>query len=610
MNWIDISWPMVAGACLTLGLIELRIGLAQPAPAARLLFALSAFTVASISGLELALMRTNVMSEWWPLMRWLDIAVGVMMVSLTALVWVFFGTGNKWLAIAVPVLYTVGLAFDYLPGGGMTYEKILGFRTVETFGGASFYFAEGVSNPWNVFPYLAVLALIVFVADASARLWRDGARRRAAVIGGAIVLFFVVGGGQSALVETGVVQMPYLISWSYLCILAAMTGELNTEVLASAQLAVQLQESERLTNLASAAANLGLWSWNIVDDIFWATVRARVLFGFSESDHINFAKFISALHPDDRDSVNHAVEKTLTTGCDYDAEYRVPVPEGPTRWIAARGQLERDARGQPLLMRGVVLDISARRSTEEEFQQLQSQLAHASRVSMMGQLASALAHELSQPLAAILRNTEAAELFLEHDPPDLEELRAILADIRHDDQRAGHVIEQLRSLLKRRAINPQALSVSELLEDVIGLTRIEVSTRKLLLEIEVASVLPLVMADPVHIQQVLLNLIFNAMDAVENAPSERRKVTIKAQYPGGAELELAVVDAGSGIAPERFGDLFKPFFTTKPNGMGIGLSISRTIIEAHGGRIWAENNAGGGATLSFTIPLAGETAPS
>ena len=124
-----------------------------------------------------------------------------------------------------------------------------------------------MSNPWNVLPYLAVLALIVFVADASARLWRDGAARRAAVIGGAIVLFLVVAGGQSALVETGLVQMPYLISYSYLCILVAMSSELNTEVLASAKLAVRLQESERLTNLASAAANLGLWSWNIVDEM-------------------------------------------------------------------------------------------------------------------------------------------------------------------------------------------------------------------------------------------------------------------------------------------------------------------------------------------------------
>ncbi len=404
--------------------------------------------------------------------------------------------------------------------------------------------------------------------------------------------------------------MPYLISWSYLCILLAMSGELNAEVLASAQLAVQLQESERRTNLASAAANLGLWSWNIVDDIFWATVRARALFGFSESEHVNFAKFMSALHPEDRNSVNHVVERTLSSGCDFDAEYRVPVPEGPTRWIAARGQLERDAQGQPILMRGVVLDISERRSTELELQLLQSQLAHTSRVSMMGQLASALSHELSQPLAAILRNTEAAELFLEHDPPDLDELRAILADIRHDDQRAGHVIEQLRSLLKRRAINPQALSVSELLEEVIGLTRIEVSTRKVLLEIEAASGLPLVMADPVHIQQVLMNLVFNAMDAVENAPGERRKVIVQAQCLGEAEVEVAVVDAGYGIAPQRFGDLFKPFFTTKPNGMGIGLSISRTIIEAHGGRIWAENNAGDGATFRFTLPLAGESTSS
>ena len=338
--------------------------------------------------------------------------------------------------------------------------------------------AEGVPNPWNVFPYLAVLALIVFVADASVRLWRQGGDRRAVVVGGAIVFFFLAAGMQAALVETGILNTPYMISWAYLAVLIAMSIELNADVLAGARLAGQLRESERRMDLASAAADLGMWTWDIGHDTIWATRRARALFGFSESEHINRARFLSALHPEDREAVDRAIEGALATDGGYEVEYRVLLPEGQMRWMAARGQVERDDRGKPILLRGVVLDISARRGTELELQQLRSQLAHASRVSMMGQLASALAHELSQPLGAILRNTEAAELFLEHDPPDLDELRAILVDIRQDEQRAGGVIDRLRALLKRRSFAPRALSVSEELANVVALTRSDSSTRK------------------------------------------------------------------------------------------------------------------------------------
>lgn len=191
---------MIAATCLTLGLIELRIGLGQPRRAPRLLFSLSAFAVATIAAFELALMQAATLVQWWPAMRGLDIAVGVMLVSLTAFVWVYFGTGNKWLALLVPVFYAAGLMLDYLPGGpggGMTYQQVTGFREVETFGGATFNVADAVPAPWNVLPYLAVLTLIVFVADASLRLWRRGGRRRAAVVGGAVVLFLVTAGGHS-----------------------------------------------------------------------------------------------------------------------------------------------------------------------------------------------------------------------------------------------------------------------------------------------------------------------------------------------------------------------------------------------------------------------------
>jgi len=599
---------MVAAACLTLGMIELRIGLAQRHQrAARLLFALSACAMAAAAGWELALTQVDTIVHAESLLRALGITVGVMLVSLMAFVWVYFGYGNRWLGLAVPSLYVIGILGDLVTGPVMTYHHtVTGLRTVETFGGATFVTLERSLHLWNVFTYLATLMLIVFVADASLRLWRRGGHRRALVIGGSVAFFLLVGGFHTALVSTGKVNLPYMISWCYLAILVAMASELNADVLAAARLAGQLRESERSMDLAGAAAALGMWAWNISDGSIWATARARALFGFSAAETLSMDNFVNALHPDDREIRRLAIEHALATGDDYEVEFRVPLTEGRSRWISSRGRVERGANGEPLGIRGVVLDVSARRDAEVELQMLHSQLAHASRVSMLGQLASALAHELSQPLGAILRNTEAAELFLQHDSPDLGELREILGDIRQDNQRAADVIQRMRALLKHQEFNSRALSLRGVLDNVSRLIRNEAFTRRTQVEFDGSIEPSVVMGDSVQLQQVLLNLVINAMDAVNDLPVEGRKVTVRTQQRGEGEIEVAVTDSGPGIAPQSLARLFEPFFTTKPGGLGIGLTISRTIIEAHGGRIWAESGAGEGATFRFALPLAEE----
>ncbi|MGO9831520.1 MAG: sensor histidine kinase, partial [Myxococcaceae bacterium] len=394
------------------------------------------------------------------------------------------------------------------------------------------------------------------------------------------------------------------ISWGYLAIIVAMGVELNVDVSAAAKLSGQLRDSERRTELASAAANVGMWTWEIVADNLWTTKRARALFDLPEAEPLDLARFLSRVHPDDQELVRRAVESSLTSGRAYEVEYRVQIHGGEVRWIAARGQVERNSQGKPILMRGAVLDTTERHKTELDMRQLQSQLAHVGRVSAMGQLASALAHELSQPLGAILRNAEAAELFLKHPAPDLDEVRAILADIRKDDQRAGDVIERLRALLKRRSIEPRAVDVGEVLSNVAALARVDAAARHITLEFRVTPGLPFVRGDRVHIEQVLLNLVLNAMDAVDAVPAGERRVIVEAERDGSYNVRISVCDSGTGVPPEIIGSIFEAFFTTKPNGMGMGLPISRTIIEAHGGRLWAENNAQRGATFRFTLPVA------
>jgi len=251
-------------------------------------------------------------------------------------------------------------------------------------------------------------------------------------------------------------------------------------------------------------------------------------------------------------------------------------------------------------------DIGERQQAQLEMRRLQDEIAHVGRVSMMGQLASSLAHEINQPLGAILRNAEAAELFLESKTPDMEEIRTILADIRADDQRAGSVIDRMRSLLKRHVLDTQKLDLNELVGDVAQLARPDAATRQVKLAVTLPADLPPVRGDRVHLQQVLLNLIVNGMDAMNGNSAENRRVTVSAREGDARTVEVSVSDTGHGIASEKLAHVFDPFFTTKADGMGMGLPISRTIVESHGGKLWVENNNGTGATFRFTLPLAGE----
>jgi two-component system, LuxR family, sensor kinase FixL len=256
---------------------------------------------------------------------------------------------------------------------------------------------------------------------------------------------------------------------------------------------------------------------------------------------------------------------------------------------------------------GVVIkqrNITDRKQAEAEAQKLRQDLAHASRVTTLGQLASSLAHELSQPLGMILLNAQAAELFLQSERPDLDELRAIVTDIRKDDQRAVGVINRLRALLTRGEFEPCPVSLGELVGEVVTLTRADAATRHIGIALDLPRDLPLVRADRIQLQQVLLNLFINGMDALAIRIDRERTLTVWARRARDGFVEVAVSDNGDGIPAESLARLFEPFFTTKPQCMGIGLPISRTIIESHGGRIWAENNAHGGATVRFTLAVA------
>ncbi|HEY1492333.1 MAG TPA: ATP-binding protein, partial [Steroidobacteraceae bacterium] len=245
------------------------------------------------------------------------------------------------------------------------------------------------------------------------------------------------------------------------------------------------------------------------------------------------------------------------------------------------------------------------RRAREEAAELRSELARVGRITALGQLATALAHELNQPLGAILRNAEAAELLLEEPVPNTTELKAIMADIRKDDSRAGAVIDKMRAMIKRSSAETRSVPVQELVRDTLALAHAEALERQVILNCSFATSLPPVAADRVQISQVLLNLIINGMDAMATCPPLGRRLMIEAHATDAATVLVTVADSGPGIRSETVKRMFDPFFTTKPDGMGMGLPVSRSIVEAHGGRLWAEPNEGGhGLSLRFTLPRA------
>jgi C4-dicarboxylate-specific signal transduction histidine kinase len=273
------------------------------------------------------------------------------------------------------------------------------------------------------------------------------------------------------------------------------------------------------------------------------------------------------------------------------------------RGLAAIGRVVSDARGGPLRSRGACIDITARKIQERETLRLRHDIAQVGRFSVMGQLASALAHEINQPLGAILRNAEAASLFMEDSAPDLAEITAIIEDIRRDDQRAGAVIDRMRALLRRQEVATETIDTGQMLGDVVRLLRPDAAARHIALPLDAARQVPPVRGDRVQLQQVLLNLIQNGMDALGPEGTGERTVAVSARQVGADFLEISVADTGGGIDAAAQARLFAPFFTTKAAGLGLGLSISRSIVEAHGGRMHAGNNADGGATFGFTLPI-------
>src|SRR5436305_11897755 len=307
-----------------------------------------------------------------------------------------------------------------------------------------------------------------------------------------------------------------------------------------------LRESEERMRLAADAVNLGIWEWNLAKDEIWATNERRALLGWPSSGKIRFDDFISRLHPDDRNRIRHAIEEAIHNGRDYDSEYRLVLPDGIIRWMATRGSVHLDSDGKPSRLLGISIDISARKQAELQALQHREEVGHLSRVAVMGEMAASIAHELNQPLSGIISNASAGQRFIDRGNVDLGELRNLLADIVADGRRAGEVIRGVQGMVKKGAPVRQRVNLNDLVMNVVRLVNPDATLHSCEMETLLEPNLPTIEADPIQLQQVLINLVINAFDAMRNIPVGRRRVVIATERNGDGVICMSVRDYGTG----------------------------------------------------------------
>ncbi len=393
---------------------------------------------------------------------------------------------------------------------------------------------------------------------------------------------------------------------------ALATLETGNDITARKRAEDALRRSQE-TYIAEAQqlSRTGSFGWNVGSgEVFWSEQTFRI---FEFDPHIvpTLELIVQRVHPDDVERFHETVNHASSHRQDFEFEHRLLMPDGSVKHlhVVARTTTAEAAEAGPLHYAGAVMDITAARQAEQQLHHAQSELARVTRVTTLGELSASIAHEVGQPLAAIVTNGEACLRWLDHRPAQPEEVRASVTRMIGEGRRATEIVRRIRTLAKKDTGQKMPLEVNEVVNDVISLTQREVLSHQVPLRIRLAPSMPPLLADRVQLQQVLINLVMNGIQSMNGIHEWPRELSIESGQDPEGNVVLAVRDCGCGIDPANVDRLFEAFFSTKPHGMGMGLSICRSIVEAHGGTIRAFNNDGHGATFQCILPPFGKNPP-
>jgi PAS domain S-box-containing protein len=364
-----------------------------------------------------------------------------------------------------------------------------------------------------------------------------------------------------------------------------------------------LRRSESHLAEAQKLTHTGSWAWRVPD---WNAVEVSEefyrIFDFDPAEGSpTREKYLERVHPEDRLKWTAITERAIVEKADYDHEFRILLPNGMVKWIHTVGHPVVSSAGELEQFVGSSTDITALKSAEQErekLRQLEADLAHIDRVSTLGEMAASLAHEIKQPIAAAITSANTCIEWLAHDPPNIDRARLAAARIDKYGNRAAEIIDRMRSFYKKSPPQRELVDANEIIQEILTLLKGEATRSSITMRTDLSAELPKILVDRVQLQQVFMNLMLNGIEAMENSGGE---LTVKSQLHEG-QLQFSVSDTGVGLPAEK-DQIFSAFFTTKPEGSGMGLAISRSIVESHGGQLWAARNDGGGATFHFTLPI-------
>jgi PAS domain S-box-containing protein len=372
-----------------------------------------------------------------------------------------------------------------------------------------------------------------------------------------------------------------------------------------AALYYDLRRSEAFLAEGQRMSHTGSWAWNIsTGKLVWSEEHCRI-FGFDPKKvEPTFQLFSKRLHAEDRSIVQQTLDEAIRERSGFSLEFRIVLPDGSSKYLHGVGRPVLKAAGDIDEYIGTTMDITERKRGEEALRNTQADLASAARLTTMGELAASIAHEINQPLGAMVANSDACLRWLANDRPNLDEARGAAESIIRDGHRAGDIIRSIRALARKSGPEMTQLDINDAIREVLILMRSELQDRHVSLETQLSGGLYPILGDRVQLQQVIVNLIMNGIEAMSAVMRQPRVLGVRSQIDGPDHVLIAVEDSGPGLAPEAMDRLFDPFFTTKPGGMGMGLSICRSIVDAHGGRLWASPQSPPGAVFQFTVPTA------
>jgi len=564
-----------------------------------LAFALTAVSVAAVAFFELSAMRIQTPQLYGILVRYAHIPVATMVCAFAWFIHLNLRYRHIWLLWSIIAWRVLILVVNFTVTPNINFNEITALRGIEIWGEVAFV-PVGKEGDWDFLVRVSEVMLLFFIVDAAIKAWRRGLRSRALMFGMSLSASILCAAMFSMMFTSGDLPAPMTVSMPFMCIILLMGYELSQDLVQVKKLSVELRKNKDYLEHILTSIPDAIFSVKMPERILeWARDTYNVL-GYEPEECIGKTTEIFYHSHEDYQNFGRLLEDSIRKGDEtLVAEVHLCTKSGaifPAEISLSFYRVDKDIKS----ITGLVRDISARKKSENERMQLRQELAHYNRVVHMSELSTSLAHEINQPLGAILNNAAAAQIILSRSKNENGEFAEILEDIINDANRAAQVIRNIKDAIKKDSAIFNPLNLNDVIHDVAGMFRKSFADKHITLHLDLQPDLELVNGDRVSLQQVLINLIANGMEAMRECPPAILRISSSMQSPD--LVTVSIRDSGKGINEADKEKMFEPFFSTKKDGLGIGLRICRSILEEHEGRIWSENNQDGGATFYFSLP--------